>query len=156
MLTYVSPSLTPVPKPPDQTYNKETTQLGAALYEKHICFDCHGPYADGSGAFTNVFEVYDPATGAWTGLPPLPTAVTSPASVALNGRLCVVGGYDGTADLTTVQVYDPFRNRWEVLSPIPTALSGASGVVVYGLAFVEGDDHTDGTNQYIAVTPSIP
>jgi quinohemoprotein ethanol dehydrogenase len=42
----------PVPKPPDQTFSKETIQMGAALYEKHICFDCHGPYADGSGAFT--------------------------------------------------------------------------------------------------------
>ena len=26
--------------------------MGAALFEKHICFDCHGPDADGSGAFT--------------------------------------------------------------------------------------------------------
>src|SRR5580692_7311684 len=42
----------PVPKPPEQTFSKETIQLGAALFEKHICFDCHGPYADGSGAFT--------------------------------------------------------------------------------------------------------
>lgn len=42
----------PVPRPPDQTFSSETIQLGAALYTKHICHDCHGPQADGSGAFT--------------------------------------------------------------------------------------------------------
>ena len=42
----------PVPRPPDQTYSKETIELGAKLYQKHICFDCHAPEADGSGAFT--------------------------------------------------------------------------------------------------------
>jgi mono/diheme cytochrome c family protein len=48
----VTVRIPPVPRPPDQTFSKETIQMGAALFEKHICFDCHGPYADGSGAFT--------------------------------------------------------------------------------------------------------
>ncbi|HTW64618.1 MAG TPA: PQQ-binding-like beta-propeller repeat protein [Bryobacteraceae bacterium] len=42
----------PVPKPPVQTFSKEMIQLGATLYTKDICFDCHGPEADGSGAYT--------------------------------------------------------------------------------------------------------
>jgi quinohemoprotein ethanol dehydrogenase len=42
----------PVPKPPDQTFSQDQVQLGAQLFQKHICFDCHGPEADGSGAFT--------------------------------------------------------------------------------------------------------
>jgi quinohemoprotein ethanol dehydrogenase len=42
----------PVPKPPEQTFSAETIQAGAALFQKFICFDCHGPAADGSGAFT--------------------------------------------------------------------------------------------------------
>jgi quinohemoprotein ethanol dehydrogenase len=48
----VNARIPPVPRPPDQTYSKETIQLGATLFSKHICFDCHGPAADGSGAFT--------------------------------------------------------------------------------------------------------
>lgn len=48
----VTTRVPPVPRPPDQTFSKEVIQAGAALYEKHICFDCHGPEADGSGAFT--------------------------------------------------------------------------------------------------------
>lgn len=42
----------PVPKPPEQTFSKEVISKGAELYQKHICFDCHAPQADGSGAFT--------------------------------------------------------------------------------------------------------
>ncbi len=48
----VNARIPPVPRPPDQTFSKETIQLGATLFSKHICFDCHGPGADGSGAFT--------------------------------------------------------------------------------------------------------
>jgi quinohemoprotein ethanol dehydrogenase len=42
----------PVPRPPDQTFSKDTIASGSVLYQKHICFDCHAPEADGSGAFT--------------------------------------------------------------------------------------------------------
>jgi quinohemoprotein ethanol dehydrogenase len=48
----VNARIPPVPRPPDQTFTPETIQLGASLFNKHICFDCHGPGADGSGAFT--------------------------------------------------------------------------------------------------------
>jgi quinohemoprotein ethanol dehydrogenase len=51
-LPAVTTRVPPVPKPPDQTFSKATIQAGEALFEKHICFDCHGPAADGSGAFT--------------------------------------------------------------------------------------------------------
>ena len=42
----------PVPRPPDQTFSAEQVKAGEALYSKHICFDCHAPHADGSGAWT--------------------------------------------------------------------------------------------------------
>jgi len=43
-----------------------------------------------------------------------------------------------------------------LVSPLPKALSASSGAVVHGFAFMEGDDLEDGTNQYIAIAPSIP
>ncbi|MBV9746484.1 MAG: PQQ-binding-like beta-propeller repeat protein [Acidobacteriia bacterium] len=48
----VTTRVPPVPKPPEQAASAETIQAGAALFQKFICFDCHGPSADGSGAFT--------------------------------------------------------------------------------------------------------
>jgi quinohemoprotein ethanol dehydrogenase len=51
-LPAVTVRVPPVPKPPEQTFSQATIQAGAALYQKFICFDCHGPGTDGSGAFT--------------------------------------------------------------------------------------------------------
>jgi quinohemoprotein ethanol dehydrogenase len=48
-----------VPRPPEQTYSKETIEAGQALYEKFICSDCHAPRADGSGAWTEAGAIPD-------------------------------------------------------------------------------------------------
>jgi quinohemoprotein ethanol dehydrogenase len=42
----------PVPRPPAQTASADAIKAGAELYNKHFCFDCHSPNADGSGAWT--------------------------------------------------------------------------------------------------------
>ena len=111
---------------------------------------------NGSGIITGAVEVYDPATNTWSALASMPTAVVNAASVALNGQLYVFGGNNGT-DLAIVQVYDPHKNKWKILpTSMPAALSSSSAVVVYGLAFVEGGDNGGTTNQYSAISPSIP
>jgi N-acetylneuraminic acid mutarotase len=89
----------------------------------------------------------------------MPTAIFNAASVAVNGRLYVFGGSNGTNDVATVQVYDPHKNKWTTLpssSSLPGALGGSSAIVVYGLVFVEGGDNVSTTNQYSAINPSIP
>lgn len=48
----VTVHIPPVPKPPEQTFSPEIIKAGAAAYNKHICWDCHAPRADGSGAWT--------------------------------------------------------------------------------------------------------
>jgi mono/diheme cytochrome c family protein len=47
-----SVSIPLVPKPPKQTFSKEMTEQGKALYETHLCAGCHSPGLDGSGAWT--------------------------------------------------------------------------------------------------------
>jgi N-acetylneuraminic acid mutarotase len=110
-----------------------------------------------SGAYTSVLEAYNPATNSWTTLAPMPTPIAYAASVALNGQLYVFGGFNGTDDVATVQAYDPHKNKWRTLPSLPAPISLSAGVVVYGLAFMEGGDGSNGTtNQYVAITPSIP
>jgi quinohemoprotein ethanol dehydrogenase len=41
----------PVPKPPQQTGNKQTIEQGKMLYRKFVCDGCHSPDTDGSGAW---------------------------------------------------------------------------------------------------------
>lgn len=51
-LPEITTKVPPVPKPPEQTFSKETIAAGQALYNKYMCDDCHAPRADGSGAWT--------------------------------------------------------------------------------------------------------
>ena len=55
----VTTRIPPVPKPPQQTFSKEVIKQGEALYYSHICWDCHAPHADGSGAWTEDGAVPD-------------------------------------------------------------------------------------------------
>ena len=66
-----------------------------------------------------MLEVYDPATNSWTTLAHMPTTVVNAASVALNGRLYVFGGNNGTTDVAAVQVYDPHKNKWATFPSLP-------------------------------------
>jgi len=90
----------------------------------------------------------------------MPVAVVAPASVALNGKLYVFGGSNGTSDIGSVQVYDPHKNKWTILHPsMPTVREGASATVTYGIAFVEGGTKsgaTLATNDDFITVPSIP
>ena len=49
--------------------------------------------------------------------------------VAVMGRLYGIGGYDGFANLSTVEVYDPQHDCWEPVSPM-CAHEGGVGVGV--------------------------
>jgi hypothetical protein len=90
-------------------------------------------------------------------------AVLSPASVALNGKLYVIGGQTTAtgARTTIVQVYDPGNDKWQVVSKsLMSPLSGAGATVAYRVIFLEGGSNsrsvTVSTNQYLIVTPSFP
>lgn len=56
----------------------------------------------------------------------------SPGVIAVDGLLYVVGGDDGTANLTSVEVYDPPSNAWTMM-----AAQISIGRSYAGLAVVE-------------------
>lgn len=41
-----------VPRPPAETFGRAEIEAGARLYQRFVCWDCHGPEADGDGAWT--------------------------------------------------------------------------------------------------------
>ena len=61
-------------------------------------------------------EAYDPATGLWSTLAPMPAArLYSVAVTGADGRIYVLGGYDSGFTVTpTVQAYDPTKGTWEL------------------------------------------
>jgi hypothetical protein len=66
--------------------------------------------------------MYDPATDTWIARAPMPTGRAFLAAVAAtDGKVYAIGGYDGGADLATVEAYDPGSNSWSPVTPMPTA-----------------------------------
>jgi N-acetylneuraminic acid mutarotase len=92
---------------------------------------------------TDVVEVFDPATRAWSTVAPMPTRRGGINGIAAYGCLHVFGGEGNTADPSGLfdqhEVYDPRSNTWTRLPPMPTAVHG-----VTGLAFIDGWIHLPG------------
>lgn len=70
----------------------------------------------------DIFERYDPATGRWEELAPMPLAQSSAAVVAAGGKIVAVGGEDetdwdkGKGWVTgSAWAYDPDVDRWQRL-----------------------------------------
>ena len=69
----------------------------------------------GGGIAPKTAELYDLDTGEWTGLPSMTTARSLHTSTQLlDGRILVVGGYDGKQSLTSIEIYTPSTNSWTV------------------------------------------
>jgi len=88
-----------------------------------------GGNAPGSGR-TEIarIDVYDPVTNSWIlgGAASLSTPRThlgSPMPV-VNGRIYVIGGWDGYSALTSVEEYDPTTNTWRYVASMPMARYG--------------------------------
>jgi N-acetylneuraminic acid mutarotase/uncharacterized small protein (DUF1192 family) len=76
---------------------------------------------------------YDPDSGEWTVLDPMPTGVRGAAGVfGQDGRIYVIGGYnDSVGVIDATQIYDPDTNAWSSGTDIPSGRWEAKAVAVY-------------------------
>ncbi|MBA3329920.1 MAG: Ig-like domain-containing protein, partial [Actinobacteria bacterium] len=77
-------------------------------------------------------EVYDPSTGAWSTIAPLPANLDHIQGVALGGRIYYIGGLAGwpSPHVSSVYVYDPTSNTFSTGQSMPRG-RGAGGVAAY-------------------------
>ncbi|XP_033925292.1 kelch-like protein 31 [Melopsittacus undulatus] len=73
-------------------------------------------------------ECYSPGTGQWSYMAPLPTGVSTAGVALLEGRLCLVGGWNesGKRYEKCVQCYNPDLNEWAEDKDLPEATVGVS------------------------------
>ena len=98
----------------------------------------------------NTLKVFDPSTNSWS---TPKTKGTSTArfvhsSFVVNGKIYVIGGWDGHIDINTLEVFDPSTNTWSTPKTGGTFLpSGAyaSGVVNDKIYILGGVMSTDST-----------
>lgn len=94
---------------------------------------------DGSVRLASV-ERYNIATNGWASIATMKMAVTSPAVVAHEGVLYVMGGAvleDGDG-IDLVQCYSPMRDEWTQLRSMEIARSGAAACVLNGFIYIIG------------------
>lgn len=70
-------------------------------------------------------EVYDPAADTWTAFAALPVPHVGAASVVLEGKIYILGGYcqDDYSESGLVHRFDPGAQRWENIGKLPGAVS---------------------------------
>ena len=123
-------------------------------------------YAVGGHKITETSSItavqrFDPATGRWTQLKPMPTPVSGLGAAVVGGQLITVGGDNAIAVFNTVQAYDLTTKTWSALPPLPEARTGMGLVtfrnILYSLDGAAKPGHIASTNtvQTLAV-PAAP
>lgn len=98
----------------------------------------------GDGHPVNVLEIYNPRTDTWDVGADLPAPRSGHSLVALDGRLLLFGGWDGSAYRAEVYEYTPEADSWRALSDMPTARGHSAAAVVAGRVFLMGGTAGDG------------
>ncbi len=118
-------------------------KLVATLPAPHEVYLMGGLESEGKSLQT--CERYDTLTGQWSAFSTgaanaqqMSTKRANCSTVALNGKLCLVGGDDGLFPLNSVECYDPFTAKWISLQPMFTKRSGCASVVVYSKLYALG------------------
>eukprot|EP00931_Biecheleriopsis_adriatica_P116647 TRINITY_DN92269_c0_g1_i1.p1 TRINITY_DN92269_c0_g1~~TRINITY_DN92269_c0_g1_i1.p1 ORF type:complete len:432 (+),score=81.18 TRINITY_DN92269_c0_g1_i1:51-1346(+) len=81
-------------------------------------------------------ERFDPCTGVWQALPPMPLAPLGCAAAVLGGTLYCVGV--GADRNMVVECFDSRSTRWTCLTPVPRQRFGCAATTVAGCFYVAG------------------
>lgn len=99
---------------------------------------------DAAGTVRDTLEFYDPREQRWGQAKRLPAPRSRYALVAWEGRLYLIGGWDGVELHRDVFVYDPLTDTWSDGPALAAPLQGAGAAVVSGRIYVIGGSGADG------------
>jgi len=91
-----------------------------------------------TGRPLDMLERFDPATGNWASLKPLPVSFSAGAGAVLDNRLYVVGGDSQDANGRQVFRYDVATNRWQGTTPLPAPRTNLTAVALGGKLYAIG------------------
>lgn len=132
-----------IPRPPVLLEGAKTTPSPIPRFEPSVAA-AHGKLYV-FGGFDHVSftasrrcDSFDPASGAWTELAPIPAAVTHAGTAVAGDEVWIAGGFSGNHPgpvTSAVWRYHLVRNSWTPGPLLPQARGGG------GLAFVNGELH---------------
>lgn len=116
-------------------------------------------YAAGGAGLANprdALEVYDPESGAWRVLKPLPVGLERFGMAVLEGKIYVAGGYSseaGAEPIDQVWSYDPQTDAWSAETALPGAKASLSLVAVNDQLYALGGE--DGASGLFVYDPEL-
>ena len=91
-------------------------------------------------------EVYDPSADAWEKIGDTPQARLRMSSVALNGKIYVIGGdTNAGGGGTLVEVFDPAQNTWAEVANLNESRLSQTATVVKGKIYAIGGFRKENT-----------
>ena len=93
------------------------------------------------------FELYDPDTGRWRALSPLPVGLERFGMAAFDDRIWIAGGYSAESaaePVADVRIYDPSGDFWEAGPALPGAKAAFELVAGEDALYAVGGDQAPG------------
>ncbi|KAJ0070295.1 hypothetical protein NL108_007642, partial [Boleophthalmus pectinirostris] len=100
----------------DETHNKKWVEFACATFRNEV-------YISGGKETQNDVWKYNGALDKWIQIESLSIARWRHKMAVHQGKVYVIGGFDGNQRLSSVEAYDPFHNRWTPVTPLAEGVS---------------------------------
>ncbi|XP_074656230.1 kelch-like protein 12 [Tubulanus polymorphus] len=80
--------------------------------------------------YSDLVERYNTLTEKWDTMAAMNTPRAWPAAAVFDGKVYIMGGFDGFNRLRTAEVYDPTRDTWTYVSNMNISRAGSGSAVV--------------------------
>lgn len=117
------------------------TEAQAAAVAGHIYFPGG---RDAQGRPTNITEVYLVERDQWTTAAQLPWAISAYALTSFEGKLFLLGGWDGSQYRDEVLRYTPESDKWQVVGRLPYPCGYAGALTVANRIMLIGGINAEG------------
>jgi RNA polymerase sigma factor (sigma-70 family) len=111
---------------------------GAVVNDKIYIFGGDSTNGADWGPPLPVVEEYNPATDTWTRKSDLPTPRLALSTVAVDGKIYVIGGFKGPTVYPFIEIYDPSNNTWSKGEDMQVPICQAFGCAFDGKIYIIG------------------
>lgn len=100
----------------DESQNKKWVEFACISFRNEV-------YISGGKETQNDVWKYNGALDKWIQIESLTVARWRHKMAVHQGKVYVIGGFDGNQRLSSVEAYDPFHNRWTQVTPLAEGVS---------------------------------
>ena len=127
------------------------TKCGGKIYALGGAKNVQLPTGENETQRLETAEVYDPQSNEWRMLPPMKRIRSDACAISYDGKVYIMGGFDGTEILNSIEIYDPNTNEWTYGPSMLSRRSGLKAVVngrkIYAMGGYDGHNTLSSVEQ---------